>query len=166
MSDPVDRIGRAPGWRLTLGGFGRPSEGAEEIACRIYAPEGDETTPDAPSAFVVGACLLLQSSATALKAQYIKAVVDFYLTPEALLGGELCDPDEFAALGVTKEAVQMGDPAVMAALEYRVRLLHLDVSANMYGEFVVYAWIVDPGYRVWQVGDDCIEGWFPLAIVG
>ncbi len=64
--------------------------------------------------------------------------------------------------GFTHEELLNPSDDVIQRLQSRLRLLHISVEQFPHGSIETCGYVVDAWSRVWQVGDDYVEGWFEL----
>lgn len=81
---------------------------------------------------------------------------------------ECPDPDEVVAnmdlpvTGFSHEELLNPSDDVVQRLQSRLRLLHISVEQFPNGSIETCGYVVDAWSRVWEVGDDYVEGWFKL----
>ena len=92
--------------------------------------------------------------ASRLRTDYNQHVIDAFVDPTNLEDAELEE------INVSVEAIRNGNQTAVRNLQDRVSLLYIALERFKESHIDVYGYVRDPWSRVWQVGNDYIEGWF------
>lgn len=131
------------------------SAAATSVKIVLHARDADGNPCLEPGPELIAAAESTERNAVSLRDQFIQQI-------------GRPDPEEVRTTvglpitGFTEEELLNPSDDVIERLNSRIRLLHLSVEQFPDGAIEICGYVVDAWSRVWQVGDDYIEGWFQL----
>ncbi len=131
------------------------SAAGTSIKIILHARDADGNPCLNPSSELIAAAKATECNAPQLRDGFIRQI-------------ECPDPDEVLAnrhlpvTGFTHEELLNPSDDVIQRLQSRLRLLHISVEQFPHGSIETCGYVVDAWSRVWQVGDDYVEGCFEL----
>jgi len=129
------------------------------INFRVHARDADGQPCHEPSPALVAAAEAAERNAPQLRDEFIQQI-------------GCPDPDDVVACmerpvtGFTRDELLNPSEDVLLRLQKQTRLLHISIEQFPGGLIDTYGYVVDAWSRVWEVGDDYIEGWFELDSLG
>ena len=131
-----------------------PTEGAS-IKIMLHARDGDGNPCFEPGPVLIAAAEATKRNATQLRDAFIQQIGS--PDPDEVLANK-----DLSVTGFSQEELLSPTEALLQRLQRRLRLLHISVEQFPNGSIETCGYVVDAWSRVWQVGDDYIEGWFHI----
>lgn len=135
-----------------------PTDGTS-INVRVHARDADGQPCHEPNPALIAAAEEVARNATKLRDEFVEALG----FPERETVIEMAADRQLHTPGFTREELLHPTDDTLLRLRQSTRLLYLQIAEFSSGFIETCGWVVDAWSRVWEVGDDYVEGWFQLG---
>jgi hypothetical protein len=122
----------------------------------LYGRDQNGSSSPEPSKELLAVATNTAENACRIRDGYIDRICD----PDFLVGREAT---EFRSPGFTDEELMNRDDSVMHRMREQTKLVHIAVEQYPGGSIDIRGYVTDPWGRVWELGDDYIDGYFSPA---